>query len=98
MAHSGRGTIGVRLIHTCSTGSGPRRSCSDERARVDPGVFIRSIHRGHLGGLSRATADAALVPDAAGKIVIIETVGSAGRSRHHPDADISVVTLVPGTG
>ena len=43
----------------------------------DAGVFIRSMAtRGHLGGLSRATSDVALVLDAAGKdVVIIETVG-----------------------
>ena len=43
----------------------------------DAGVFIRSMAtRGHLGGLARATADAALVLDAAGRdYVIIETVG-----------------------
>ena len=38
----------------------------------DPGVFIRSMAtRGHLGGLSRSTGDAALVLDAAGTDVII---------------------------
>ena len=44
---------------------------------ADAGVFIRSMAtRGNLGGLARATADAALVLDAAGKdIVLIETVG-----------------------
>jgi LAO/AO transport system kinase len=44
----------------------------------DDGVFIRSMAtRGHLGGLARATSDAALVLDASGKdVVIIETVGS----------------------
>ena len=43
----------------------------------DAGVFIRSMAtRGHLGGLARTTAEAALVLDAAGyDIVIIETVG-----------------------
>src|SRR5207248_1421192 len=43
----------------------------------DEGVFIRSMAtRGHLGGLARATGDAALVLDAAGtEIIIIETVG-----------------------
>jgi LAO/AO transport system kinase len=67
----------------------------------DPGVFIRSMAtRGHLGGLARATADAALMLDAAGKdIVIIETVGVG---QDEVDiirmADVSIVTLVPGTG
>ena len=43
----------------------------------DAGIFIRSMAtRGFLGGLARATADVALVLDAAGKqIVLIETVG-----------------------
>jgi LAO/AO transport system kinase len=67
----------------------------------DAGVFIRSMAtRGHLGGLARATGDAALVLDAAGKdIVIIETVGVG---QDEVDiirmADVSIVTLVPGTG
>ena len=56
--------------------------------------------RGHLGGLARATGDAALVLDAAGKdIVIIETVG-VGQDEVDiiRTADVSIVTLVPGTG
>ena len=67
----------------------------------DEGVFIRSMAtRGHLGGLARATGDAALVLDAAGKdIVIIETVG-VGQDEVDiiRAADVSIVTLVPGTG
>lgn len=67
----------------------------------DSGVFIRSMAtRGHLGGLSRATADAALVLDAAGMdIVVIETVG-VGQDEVEiiRTADVSIVTLVPGTG
>jgi LAO/AO transport system kinase len=67
----------------------------------DPEVFIRSMAtRGHLGGLARATGDAALVLDAAGKsVVIIETVG-VGQDEVDivRTADISVVVLVPGTG
>jgi LAO/AO transport system kinase len=67
----------------------------------DEGVFIRSMAtRGHLGGLARATGDAALVLDAAGKdIVIIETVG-VGQDEVEivRTADVSIVTLVPGTG
>ena len=68
---------------------------------ADPGVFIRSMAtRGHLGGLSRATGDAALVLDAAGMdVVIIETVG-VGQDEVEiiRTADVSIVTLVPGTG
>lgn len=43
----------------------------------DTGVFVRSMAtRGSLGGLARATADAAKVFDAAGfNIILIETVG-----------------------
>jgi len=67
----------------------------------DGGVFIRSMAtRGHLGGLARATGEAALVLDASGKdVVIIETVG-VGQDEVDivRTADISVVTLVPGTG
>jgi LAO/AO transport system kinase len=67
----------------------------------DAGVFIRSMAtRGHLGGLARATADAALVLDASGRdIVVIETVG-VGQDEVDivRTADVSIVTLVPGTG
>src|SRR4029079_8460799 len=68
---------------------------------ADDQVFIRSMAtRGHMGGLARATGDAALVLDAAGKsLVIIETVG-VGQDEVDivRTADISVVVLVPGTG
>jgi LAO/AO transport system kinase len=67
----------------------------------DAGVFIRSMAtRGHLGGLARATADAALVLDAAGKdVIVIETVG-VGQDEVDiiRTTDVSIVTLVPGTG
>ena len=67
----------------------------------DAGVFIRSMAtRGHLGGLARATGDAALVLDAAGKdVILIETVG-VGQDEVDiiRTADMSVVTLVPGAG
>ena len=68
---------------------------------ADPGVFIRSMAtRGHMGGLARATSDAALVLDASGKsLVIIETVG-VGQDEIDivRTADVSIVMLVPGTG
>jgi LAO/AO transport system kinase len=64
-------------------------------------VFIRSMAtRGHLGGLARSTGEAALVLDASGKeTVIIETVG-VGQDEVDivRTADISIVTLVPGSG
>jgi LAO/AO transport system kinase len=67
----------------------------------DAGVFIRSMAtRGHLGGLARATGEVALVLDAAGKdVVIIETVG-VGQDEIDivRTADVSIVTIVPGTG
>ena len=67
----------------------------------DDGVFIRSMAtRGNLGGLARATGDAALVLDAAGKdVIVIETVG-VGQDEVDiiRTADVSIVTLVPGTG
>lgn len=67
----------------------------------DEGVFIRSMAtRGHLGGLARATGDAALILDAAGyDVVVIETVG-VGQDEVDivRTADVSIVTLVPGTG
>ena len=67
----------------------------------DRGVFIRSMAtRGHLGGLARATGDAALVLDAAGfTTVIVETVG-VGQDEVEIVrlADVTVVMLVPGAG
>jgi LAO/AO transport system kinase len=68
---------------------------------ADPGIYIRSMAtRGSLGGLARATADAALVLDASGRdLIMIETVGVG---QDEVDivrlADITVVILVPGMG
>jgi LAO/AO transport system kinase len=97
-------TIGVIAIDPTSPFTGG--AVLGDRLRMqahssDEGVFIRSMAtRGHLGGLARATGDAALVLDAAGKdIVIIETVG-VGQDEVDiiRTADVSIVTLVPGTG
>lgn len=71
------------------------------RHSCDEGVFIRSLAtRGALGGLSRSTADVALVMDALGMdIVIIETVGVG-----QDEVDIvraahtTCVVMVPGLG
>jgi LAO/AO transport system kinase len=67
----------------------------------DAGMFIRSMAtRGFLGGLARATAEVALLLDAAGKQhVIIETVG-VGQDEIDIVrlADCVVVVLVPGLG
>ena len=71
------------------------------RHAADAGVFVRSMAtRGHLGGLSRTTGDAALVLDAAGfDVVLIETVG-VGQDEVEvaQTADATVVVMVPGTG
>jgi LAO/AO transport system kinase len=67
----------------------------------DAGIFIRSMAtRGFLGGLARATADVALLFDAAGKeIILIETVGVG---QDEVDivrlADCTLVLMVPGLG
>jgi LAO/AO transport system kinase len=67
----------------------------------DSGMFIRSMAtRGFLGGLARATAEVALLLDAAGKDqVLIETVGVG---QDEVDivrlADCVVVVMVPGLG
>src|SRR5580658_8096472 len=67
----------------------------------DPGIYIRSMAtRGSLGGLARATADAASVLDASGRdLVMIETVGVG---QDEVDivrlADVTIVILVPGMG
>jgi len=101
----GRGrTVGVLTVDPTSPFTGG--AVLGDRLRMqghanDEGVFIRSMAtRGHLGGLARATGDAALVLDAAGKdIIVIETVG-VGQDEVDiiRTADVSIVTLVPGTG
>jgi LAO/AO transport system kinase len=67
----------------------------------DSGTFIRSMaSRGRLGGIARATADAARLLDAAGfDRVLIETVG-AGQSEVAVAnlAQTTVVVEVPGLG
>ena len=97
-------TVGVLTVDPTSPFSGG--AVLGDRLRMqghaaDEGVFIRSMAtRGHLGGLARATGDAALVLDAAGlKTIIIETVG-VGQDEVDiiRTADVSIVTLVPGTG
>ncbi len=97
-------TVGVIAVDPTSPFSGG--AVLGDRLRMqahaaDEGVFIRSMAtRGHLGGLARATGDAALVLDAAGKdVIIIETVG-VGQDEVDiiRTADVSIVTLVPGAG
>ncbi len=97
-------TVGVVAVDPTSPFSGG--AILGDRVRMqahvaDRGVFIRSMAtRGHLGGLAHATGDAALVLDAAGmNLVLIETVG-VGQDEIDivRTADVSIVTLVPGTG
>ena len=97
-------TVGVLAVDPTSPFTGG--AMLGDRVRMqaharDTGVFIRSMAtRGHLGGVARATADAALVLDAAGKdIIAIETVG-VGQDEVEiaRTADVSVVVLVPGMG
>jgi LAO/AO transport system kinase len=68
---------------------------------LDPGVFIRSLAtRGHLGGLSRSTAEVVQVLDAMGKdVVIVETVGVGQDEIEVASlAHTVVVVAVPGLG
>jgi LAO/AO transport system kinase len=97
-------TVGVVAVDPTSPFSGG--AILGDRVRMqahagDAGVFIRSMAtRGHLGGLARATSEVALVLDASGKdIVLIETVG-VGQDEIDivRTADVSIVTLVPGSG
>ena len=97
-------TVGIVAVDPTSPFTGG--AILGDRVRMqthagDDGVFIRSMAtRGHLGGLARATGEVALVLDAAGRdIVIIETVG-VGQDEIDivRTADVSIVTVVPGTG
>ena len=97
-------TVGVVAVDPTSPFSGG--ALLGDRVRMqahaaDAGVFIRSMAtRGNLGGLARATSEAALVLDAAGKdVVLIETVG-VGQDEIDivRTADVSIVTVVPGSG
>jgi LAO/AO transport system kinase len=97
-------TVGIIAVDPTSpyTGGailGDRIRMQDHHS--DPGIFIRSMAtRGSLGGLARATADAATVLDASGRdLIMIETVGVG---QDEVDivrlADVTVVILVPGMG
>jgi LAO/AO transport system kinase len=97
-------TVGIIAVDPTSPYSGG--AILGDRIRMqdhfaDPGIYIRSMAtRGSLGGLARATADAATVLDAAGRdLIMIETVGVG---QDEVDivrlADITIVMLVPGMG
>ena len=72
-----------------------------QRHATDEGVFIRSLAtRGHMGGLSRSTADVVAVLDAMGfEIILVETVG-VGQDEVDivSQAHTAVVVTVPGLG
>lgn len=96
--------VGVLAIDPTSPFSGG--AILGDRVRMgehalDDGVFIRSMAtRGHLGGLSVATPEAARVMDAAGFArVIVETVG-VGQAEVEiaGAADTTVVVVNPGWG
>jgi len=97
-------TVGIVAVDPSSPFSGGAILGDRIRMQVhagDPGVFVRSMAtRGHLGGVARATADAALILAASGKdVVLIETVGvGQGEVDIARTADVSVVIVVPGTG
>src|SRR5580700_8776302 len=97
-------TVGIIAVDPTSpyTGGailGDRIRMQDHFA--DAGIYIRSMAtRGSLGGLARATADAATILDASGRdLIMIETVGVG---QDEVDivrlADVTVVILVPGMG
>src|SRR5215467_12011510 len=97
-------TVGIVAVDPTSPYSGG--AILGDRIRMqshhaDAGIYIRSMAtRGNLGGLARATTDAATVLDAAGKdIVLIETVG-VGQDEIDIVrlADVTVVILVPRMG
>jgi LAO/AO transport system kinase len=101
--HGGR-QVGILAVDPSSPFTGG--AILGDRVRMqghaqDEGVFIRSMAtRGFLGGLAQATADAALLLDAAGKeFVLVETVGvGQGEVDIVRLADCTLVVLIPGMG
>jgi LAO/AO transport system kinase len=97
-------TVGLLAVDPTSPFSGGALLGDRIRLREhasDPGFYCRSMAtRGSLGGLALATADVALVLEAAGKdVLLIETVG-VGQDEVEIArlADITLVVLVPGMG
>ncbi|MBC8016583.1 MAG: methylmalonyl Co-A mutase-associated GTPase MeaB [Sporomusaceae bacterium] len=97
-------TVGIIAVDPTSPFSGG--AILGDRIRMndltlDKGVFIRSMGtRGSLGGLSRKTAEAVKIMDAAGHdVILVETVG-VGQSEVDivKTADTIIVVLVPGLG
>jgi LAO/AO transport system kinase len=97
-------TVGILAVDPSSRISGG--AILGDRIRMqahhaDAGVFIRSMAtRGSMGGVARATADLALLLDAAGRdYVIIETVGVGQDEVEIANvAELTVLVLVPGMG
>lgn len=97
-------TVGVIAVDPTSPFTGG--AILGDRIRMqdhatDPGVFIRSLGtRGHLGGLSRSTADLVAVLDAMGKdVVLVETVGVGQDEIEIAEfAHTVIVVAVPGMG
>ena len=97
-------TVGVIAVDPTSPFTGG--AILGDRIRMqdhatDPGVFIRSLGtRGHLGGLSRSTAELVAVMDAMGKdVVLVETVGVGQDEIEIAElAHTVIVVAVPGMG
>ena len=97
-------TVGVVAVDPTSPFTGG--AILGDRVRMqdhalDPGVFIRSLAtRGHLGGLSRATAEVVQVMDAMGKdVIVVETVGVGQDEVEVAElAHTVVVVSIPGMG
>ncbi len=97
-------TVGVVAVDPTSPFTGG--AILGDRVRMqdhalDPGVFIRSLAtRGHLGGLSRATADVVQVLDAMGKdVILVESVGVGQDEVEVAElAHTVVVVSIPGMG
>jgi LAO/AO transport system kinase len=97
-------TVGILCVDPTSPFSGG--ALLGDRIRMsaiatDPGIFIRSMAtRGAMGGLARATRDAADVLDAAGfDWILIETVGVGQDEVDVVSAvDSVLVVAVPGLG
>lgn len=97
-------TVGILAVDPTSPFSGGAVLGDRVRMQVhaaDAGVFVRSMAtRGALGGLARATSDAALILDAAGfDLIMIETVGvGQAEIEISRTADMTAVVTMPGSG
>ncbi len=93
--------VGILAVDPSSPFSGGALLGDRVRMGTGEGLFIRSLaSRGHAGGLSRATADAVRLLDAAGfSVIVLETVGAGqGEVEIMRLAHTTVVVTVPGLG